>query len=272
MNLKISSIGVVSHPEVDRRIVEKIVEILKSTNKKLFFDPVTAEKVRKKSTEVRNMNVGLIIVLGGDGTLLWTANEIRKDQLLLGINTGRVGYMTEIRADELSKRLNSLLNGKFFIDSRIKLRVNKKHEALNEVHIMAKRPSHLLEFSINLNNIEIACFRADGVMVSTPTGSTAHSLSLGGPIVHSDTEAFAIVPMNPFMLEQAPIVVPNSSKISIKPLRKNSDAHLILDGKVVDEIKPNEEALIEKAKRTVNFVRFSENFKNEYINIRKKRT
>ncbi|HEX55147.1 MAG: hypothetical protein DRO94_01640 [Candidatus Altiarchaeales archaeon] len=271
MNLRISKVGLVSHPKINNAITRRVFQILSGHDFSLLLDPITAKKIGDRGVDVREMDVDLAVVIGGDGTILWTINEIEDEPLILGINAGRVGYLAEVNVDEFEEKFKMLLNGKFFIDERIKLKINKKYEALNDALIIARKPSQLLEFEIHLDGIEIARFRADGVLVATPTGSTGHSIALGGPILHKESETFSIVPMNSFLLEQGPIVVPNNSKITISQIRKNTDSILVLDGMLIMELGQNQRVEIEKAERVARFIRFSRNFSYEYINIRKKR-
>lgn len=255
--MKISNIGIITHPEVKNNLVQKIIKKLRSKNIGIYFDPVAAVKIKKKKTSVRGMRVDLAIILGGNGTLLWAVNELKSNPMILGINTGRVGYLAELKAKNSIKGIEKLLKNKFYIEERMKLKVNNKYEALNELVIVPKIPASLLEFRINLNKEKITEFRADGILVSTQTGSTGHALSLGGPIIHPEANVYLITPMVPFMQEQAPLIVPDSSKIEIELLRKNRDSYLVIDGNIVKTLKSNAKVSIEKSKNTVKFVRFS---------------
>lgn len=211
------------------------------------------------------MLVDIAIILGGDGTILWGVNKLKKDPLILGINTGRVGYLTELNTQNAFSRIDRLLSGNFYIDDRMRLKVNNKFNVLNEVVISSYLPATLLEFKIKQDNIDISKFRADGVLVSTQTGSTGYSLSLGGPIIHPAAGVYLISPMNSFMREQVPVVIPDRSKITIELLREDRNAHLILDGYITKVVRPHEIISIEKSQKTTKFIRFNKNAKYNHI-------
>ncbi len=263
--MQISRVGIVTHPEVKKNIVEKITKKLLKNSIQLFFDPISAGKTGRDSTNVENMSVDLTIILGGDGTILWAVNKLKKDPPILGINTGRIGYLTELNIKNNIQGINKLIKGKFYIDERMRLQVNNKFNVLNEVVITPHLPATLLEFNIKQDNISISKFRADGVLVSTQTGSTGYSLSLGGPVIHPNAGVYLINPMNPFMKEQVPIIIPDDSKITIELLREDRDAHLILDGCITKTIHPHEVISIEKSWRTTKFVRFNKNSKYKHV-------
>lgn len=263
--MQISRVGIITHPEVKKNIVQEIVKKLSKYNIQLFFDPISAEKIGQKSIDVRNMSVDLAIVLGGDGTILWAINKLKNNPLILGINTGRIGYLTELNTKNSIQGINNLFRGKFYIDERMRLKVNNRFNVLNEVVIFPQKSATLLEFKIKQNNIPISKFRADGVLVSTQTGSTGYSLSLGGPVIHPNAEVYLITPMNPFMKGQVPIIIPDSSKITIELLREDRNAHLILDGCITKTLYPHEIISIEKSQSTTKFVRFNKNAKYRHV-------
>jgi len=268
--MQISRIGVITHTRVKGVLARKIADKLSGNGIEAFFDPITAEKINREKTEVKDMRIDLALIAGGDGTILWAVNELANKPLILGINVGKVGYLAELNPENVMDKLDLLLKGKFFIDERMKLKIDNEFEVLNEVLILSRQAS-LLEFKISIDNIEIAKFRADGVMVSTPTGSTGHSMSSGGPILHPGVKAYIITPVNPFLREQFPLVVPADSETEIELIREGRGAQLILDGRIIKEIKPHKRISIKRAEKTTKFVRFSEDFGYDHINIRKKR-
>jgi NAD+ kinase len=264
--MKLSKIGVISHPRIEAALVSDLVKRLEAAGVRLFFDPVTAKKVNRKKTEVADMRVDLALVFGGDGTILWVVKELRGRPLLLGVNTGKVGYLAETTPKEVGKKINLLLSGKFLVDERMCLSVGKS-KALNEAFVASKEPATLLEFRIRLDGIEVAHFRADGVMVATPTGSTGYSLSAGGPILHPAVGGYIITPSNPFLRGQFPLVVPEDAVAEIELVRDDRDANLILDGQVVKSIRPHQKVAVKKSSETVRFVRFSSDFKHRQLNV-----
>lgn len=264
--MKPSKIGIISHPRIDAKLVLGLVKTLEKAGMALFFDPVTAKKISRKKTEVASMKIDLAIVFGGDGTILWVVNEVCCKPLILGINTGKVGYLAEAAPEEAAEKIKLLLAGRFSVDERTKLSVNNKFEALNEVFLASKEPATLLEFRIRLDGHPVARFRADGVMVSTPTGSTGYSLSAGGPILHPAVGGYLIIPSNPFLRGQFPLVVPDKAVVEIELLREDRDANLILDGRLEKNIRPHQKIIVKKSKNTVRFVRFSKDFEHKQVN------
>ncbi len=253
----IKKAGIICHPDFDcGELVKKLVKKLKDNNIKVFFDPVIADKINVPGTRISSMDIELAIIIGGDGTILWSLNELACEPLILTINAGRLGFIAELKPDDAISGLNELINGKFRIDKRAKLRIDDKCEALNEVSILPEISGSLLEFEIKLNDKKLVTFRADGVIISTPTGSTAYNLSAGGPIIDHGAKVFAITPVNPFMHRQRPIVVSDDSGISIKLIRKDRDAQLICDGILNKKIQSYDSVDIEKSEKYVKFARF----------------
>ncbi len=256
--MQLSKIGVISHPRIEIELVSMVTEKLTQLGVDLFFDPVTAEKIGREETKITDMKTDLALVFGGDGTILWVADEISGEPLILGVNTGKVGYLAELAPEDVMEKLDLLIKGDFRIDERMKLKVNDKFEALNEVLISSKEPATLLDFRITLDDREIAHFRADGVMVSTPTGSTGYSMSAGGSILHPELKGYIITPINPFLRRQFPIVVPEDSKTKIELIREDRKAGLIIDGRFIEDINPRQKTAVKKAEHKARFVRFSD--------------
>ncbi len=257
--MEITRIGIISHPEVDRKILLRITKKLKKKHPRLYYDPLAAKKTGEKPTKTRDMRIDLAIIFGGDGTLLWSVNELRNRPLILGVNTGRVGYLTEISSDKACEYLDKIFKGEFFIDERAKLKINDKHEVLNEMVILPQRPASLLEFSISLDGEKTTDFRADGVIIATQTGSTGHSFSSGGPIIHPDAKTYLITPMISFMREQHPLVVPDNMTTTIEMLGKKKDLYLVLDGNTVKKMSHTDKISVRKSQNTAKFIRFTKN-------------
>lgn len=256
MNIK--KVGIICHPDVEQEeLVKKVYTELKKNNIEVFFDRVLAGKINEEGTKIREMDIDLALILGGDGTILWTLNGLKCEPLILTINVGRFGFLSELKPDNALEGLKLLIDGKFKIDKRTKIRINNKYDALNEVAILPEMPGTLLEFEIRLNNgnNKLIKFRGDGVIVSTQTGSTAYNLSAGGPIIRPGAKAFAITPVNPFMQKQRPVVVSDETKISIKLIRKDRNAQMLCDGVFKGKIYPFKDVDVEKSKRAVKFVR-----------------
>lgn len=259
-----SRVGVVCHPKIeDVKFIRKILGFF--TDYEVFFDPVSSKKLEVKGINIKDMRVDLVLVFGGDGTMLYTLRELSYDPLILGVNLGRVGFLAELDENNAFECLEKLKKRDFRVEEKSKIRVNEKHEALNELALCPILPASLLEFEVMVDGTELVDFRADGVVVATPTGSTAYSLSLGGPIILPDVNAFVISPINSFMQKQKPIVVSQNSKISIKLMRHDRDVHVVVDGFLSGIIHSGETIKLEKSSRKAKFIRFGNDLKLKKI-------
>ncbi len=209
-------------------------------------------------------DVNLAVVLGGDGTMISAARLLENlDVPVLGINYGSLGYLTEFRIEELYDALEKILRGDFTIDSRVTLDVSherngielSKNRVLNDVVINKAALARIINIEATLDELYINDFRADGLIISTPTGSTAYNLSAGGPIVFPSMNAVVMTPICPFTLSNRPIVVPDTAEIALKLKTENEDVFLTLDGQVGFELTTNDIVKIRKSKTTLNLVK-----------------
>jgi NAD+ kinase len=189
---------------------------------------VDAIDERQVSRDDLPAHVDLVVVLGGDGTLLSMADRIGqagRDIPILGVNFGSLGFLTEIRIDELYPSLESVLNGTARFDERLMLRaeaVRAGKEAdtrivLNDVVFTKTALSRMIELSVSVSGGLVTRVRADGLIIASPTGSTAYNLSTGGPIVHPSVDAFVLTPIAPHTLTQRPVVIPAASVVEVQP-------------------------------------------------------
>ena len=218
---------------------------------------VLAEKLGVKCCSDAN----IIVAIGGDGTILSAARE-HPGALIFGVHKGDVGFLTEIGESDLCKGLEAVVSGKYSIESRAKIAVHcsrkKLGEALNEIVIASARPAGIMELSIEIDGNMYGPFSADGVIVSTPTGSTAYAMSASGSVVDPSCKVLSIVPICPYTNGAKALVVPDSAKIRIKVL-KGSGA-IAIDGRVVRKLRKNEAIHIEKASSYARFIRLKRHF------------
>ncbi len=205
----------------------------------------------------------LIVVLGGDGTMISTARLIgKKEVLVLGINYGSLGYLTDFRFEEMFPALNDILAGSYEIDRREMLeaelvRDGQKLEAgrvLNDIVINKSALARIIEIEVRLNGLFVNSFRADGLIVCTPTGSTAYNLSAGGPIIFPSMNAVVLTPICPFTLTNRPIVVPDSAEIELNLKDENEGVFLTFDGQTGHRMKAGDRVVIRKSETTFNLV------------------
>ena len=207
--------------------------------------------------------VDLMLVLGGDGTMIATARMLGDIEIpVLGVNYGALGYLAEFRIEELYSALESILAGNYAVEKRLMLAVElwrgeefvTRNRILNDVVINKSALARIIEIEANLNQQFVNSFRADGLIVSTPTGSTAYNLSAGGPVIYPSMNAIVITPICPFTLSNRPIVVPDESLIELRLKTQNEDVALTLDGQVGLALKPEDRVVIRKSKATFNLV------------------
>lgn len=208
-------------------------------------------------------DVDLILVLGGDGTMIATARIIGKSEVpVLGVNYGGLGYLAEFRIEELYTALESILAGNYRVDRRVMLSVElcrgdksiTRNRVLNDVVINKSALARIIEIDAYMNQQFVNSFRADGLIVSTPTGSTAYNLSAGGPVIYPSMKAVVITPICPFTLSNRPIVVPDESEIELRLRTANEEVALTLDGQVGFPLKVEDRVLISKSETTFNLI------------------
>jgi NAD+ kinase len=194
--------------------------------------------------------VDLVVVLGGDGTLLSVAHKAARAGVpVMGVNLGRLGFLTEIPVGEARLTLDSMLAGEAqslisprrLIEARCRRRV---HLCLNDVVINKGALSRMIQIAIRIDNKKIAVLKADGVIVATPTGSTAYSLSAGGPIVQPGVPAIVLSPICPHTLTFRPMVVSADSTIGLKLITDGEEVYLTLDGQRGGYLKKNDEVQV----------------------------
>ncbi len=211
----------------------------------------------------------LIISFGGDGTMLVAAKEaIKYDVPVMGVNMGTLGYLSDISLENTIEMLKKYKENNYITDERAFLEVNyngKVFYALNElVIIKGGLISHLIHVEVYSNDVFVNKYRADGVIVATPTGSTAYSLSAGGSIVHPGLRALTITPLSPQSLTARPIIVGGDEKLSFKVFSRDNDVHLSIDGNICFQVKSDDYITAELSKKNVRIIRSG---KSDYYGI-----
>jgi NAD+ kinase len=209
---------------------------------------------------MQDQSAALLITIGGDGTLLRAARvAVQHDLPLLGVNTGRLGFLTEF--DEDDPRLGdlpALVERGLFTEERTALEAeygNRRYFALNDVVVRKGEVSRIVPFGLSVDNGATTRIAADGICVATPTGSTAYFLSAGGSLIAPNVDAFGVVPLLPHTLFSRPLIVPTSSKIEITSDQESAQAHLECDGEVLSEVEPSSSVFIRCHPKRVRFAR-----------------
>jgi len=215
------------------------------------------------ATEKLAASVDLMLVLGGDGTMIATARMIGDTEVpVLGVNYGGLGYLAEFRIEELYPALETILAGNYVVEKRVMLAVEllrgdesvTRSRVLNDVVINKSALARIIEIEAYFNQQFVNSFRADGLIVSTPTGSTAYNLSAGGPVIYPTMNAVVVTPICPFTLSNRPIVVPDESLIELRLITQNEDVALTLDGQVGFPLKPEDRVVIRKSRTSFSLV------------------
>jgi NAD+ kinase len=211
-----------------------------------------------------DVDLDLVVVLGGDGTMLAAARLIGKRQIpVLGVNFGWLGYLTDFTLEELFSALDGLLAGGYSIDKRVMLDVRLDRDgivlasdrALNDAVVNKGAFARMIELECYIDGMFVNSFRADGMIVATPTGSTAYSLSAGGPIVHPRMSAIIVTPICPHMLSNRPVVVPGESRIELVFKRTSEGLMLTVDGQIGHNLLDDDRIIINCSDTSFNLIR-----------------
>lgn len=255
-----------------KQIFKRVYDYLKRTDKDIYVEKHIAEIIGiKKYKEFKRgeTDADMILVMGGDGTILSVVRSMKRfDTKIFGINMGNLGFMSEIPPIDIQKTLAKIFKGNYTVDKRLMLDVQvlrnkkiiKKFHALNEAVISQGSLARLIKLRTRVNNKKLTTYHADGLIIATPTGSTAYSLSAGGPIVYPNLHTFIITPICPNSFTQKPIIIPSEKRIEITVESDDRNINLSIDGQENTILQYKDEIRISRD-GTANFVRLpSESF------------
>jgi len=256
-------IGIVANPAL-KGLNEFIRRALAALDgHEVFLEESMAEKYPAMSRKLSEFDVDAVITIGGDGTVLFTIQNIPKQVPLLAVRAGLLGFLTEIDKADMEDGVEKLLSGKYIIDERMrissKINGSRLPDALNEVVIHTSQVAKLRHFNIKVDGQLITTMRADGVIFATPTGSTSYALSVGAPILDPRLEAFVIAPIAPLWLSSKTTVVPATSHIQTT-LEVPRSCMVVADGREEKKFEGGERLEIYKCKSPAKFVRFNPDF------------
>lgn len=261
--------------QIEKRLAKKIIElkenpkleeIIRKTKQKYPEMANHLEDIdfnidyEKISRSTFDFDCDMAVILGGDGTLLRAQAKMKPEIPIFGINMGTVGFLTDTEIQDTFTALDEILRGDYYKEKRSRLVVsheNNHYSAINEVVIMTNKPAKMLHFEIKVDGEIIDEVRADGLIVSTPSGSTAYAMSAGGPIMDPKVEGFVIIPICPYKLGARPFVVSDNSEITVKLLKKGKSAVFVMDGQRNEEADYEEEIKFKKSDKDVYFIRTS---------------
>jgi NAD+ kinase len=275
------AVGVVAKSRLERAAshLAQIASWLEARQLMPVFDPETAALATSAGTTAQfkvvdkdalPRHVDMVVVLGGDGTLLGTAGRIAKadsDIPILGVNFGSLGFLTEVTLPEIFTSLESAVNGTAQIEERMMLHVTVEaggrrladRIVLNDVVVTQGALSRIIELSVSVDGESMMRVKADGLIIASPTGTTAYNLSAGGPIVHPQVDGLTITPIAPHTLTNRPVVVPGSSDIRIRPLmhEDQSEVFATFDGQLLIPLKSDHIVTVRRAEKRLRLIRAS---------------
>jgi NAD+ kinase len=266
---RVGLLGRREHPGVSQ-VVAHLLELLDSRCIDVVLEDrlATLAHFETRAMQPRDAigaNVDLAIVIGGDGSLLSAARTlVRHDCPVIGVNRGRLGFLTDVSPDEeLTAHVSSVLDGDYTTDRRFLLdvevssggHITGRAEALNDVVVNSGTSAQMIEFQLQVDDDFVYRMNADGLIIATPTGSTAYSMSAGGPIMNPKLDAVALVPMFPHSLNSRPMVVHGDSVIQIDTLERNKNNPLVTcDGQVSLTLEPGDSVVVRKKPRALRLL------------------
>jgi NAD+ kinase len=259
----VALIGKHNAPEISEPLL-RLGAFLASRGLTVVVDSLTAEHLKGNPYQTMSLAdigyaVDLAIVMGGDGTMLNIARTLSLSQIpLVGVNQGRLGFLTDLTLDNMLDTLGAMLEGKFVTEERLLLaaRVLRNDaevysgRAFNEVVVHRNNTSSMIEFEVRIDGEYLYNQRADGLIVSTPTGSTAYAMSAGGPIIHPGLDVLGLVPICPHTLSNRPIVVKGSSELEIL-VHRTGDIQLRFDSHTSCDLQLHDKIIVKRHPETV---------------------
>ena len=251
-------------------VVSRAAKLLAAAGRRLCSDPATARMGRLRCPELPDAatlarRVDMLLVFGGDGTMLRVAREIAGSRTpILGINIGGLGFLTAVPSSELSGALAQVWRGEFEFESRVLLQATGRRNgtlvsqsALNDVVISRGIASRLIELEVAVDCDFLSRYRCDGLIVSSPTGSTAYALAAGGPVVFPTAGVLVLTPICPHTLSNRALILPLSANIEVKVITPQPTTILSADGQVMSELEAGDVIEIRRGRRAVRLLRLA---------------
>lgn len=262
-------VGIVMKPHWPeaREILRQLVDWLRAKDREIVLDLETAALVETQETGLAKADVpraaDLVVVLGGDGTLLSVARLVESGEVpILGVNLGGLGFLTEITLDELYPVLGAVLSGKYRASRRMLLQVTvhrggqpiADYVVLNDAVMTKAALARIVDLEVFVEQEFVTAYRADGLIICTPTGSTAYGLSAGGPILFPTMHALILVPICPHTVTNRPLVLPEEVRVQVVLNSQNEDVYLTLDGQVGFPLQYRDQVEVRRADREITLI------------------
>ena len=247
--------------------VKRAARLIAAAGRAIYCDAATARLAHLKAVVCPDAaalarQVDLLVVFGGDGTMLRVAREIAGSRTpVLGVNVGGLGFLTAVPSPNLSQALKSVWNGQFKFESRVLIQATGRCKgeqvnltALNDIVIGRGIASRLIELDVSVDGDPLTRYRCDGLIVSSPTGSTAYSLAAGGAVVFPTADVFALTPICPHTLSNRSLILPLTATLEVKVASPRPATILSVDGQVVGELALGDKITMKRARRTVRLM------------------
>ena len=256
-----------SSKSVDKNALDSMLSLFINKNIKLYIDESSDyknDKAKYLSHKEFSENIDLLVVFGGDGTLLNSARQYLEYEIpILGINMGNVGFLTDIKVENFHISMQEILDGSYQVEERnlVSANFNDNHlYGLNEVVVHSGAYAQLMRYRLNVNDKVVYEQRSDGLIIATPTGSTAYSLSAGGPIIHPSLDVWTIIPMLPQSISSRPFVISSNEKVEMELFEGPSkNAKICVDGQNDIDVPYGVNISISKTKKTLKLVHPKDN-------------
>ncbi len=269
MTIKIKTIGIIAK-DTSEAVINTVKQLADFINKKkctLIYDKSTEglfSDANYVSRETLAKQSDLAIVVGGDGTFLSAVRSLADHNTpVLGINLGRLGFLVDISPNDMLQHLEQIMQGEYVDECRFLLQAQverdghiiSRADAFNDVVVHIRDVARMIEFETYINGQFVNYQRSDGLVISTPTGSTAYALSSGGPLLHATLDAMVIVPICPHTLTNRPLVINANSKVEVViGESKQSTAQITFDGQTTFDVKPGDKIIIQKKKNNIHLI------------------
>ncbi len=265
----IRTVGIMSKPHsaLAGTVVPQVLDCLKSRPVAIRMDQTTADYIGRQDGVPRDEvpdGCQLLIVLGGDGTLLAAARALAGRKVpVFPVNLGGLGFLTAITTDEICSELDRAFRGEHRIGIRRMLRCDvvrggancSQYDALNDVVVSKASIARMIDLDVYIDSSYVAAYKADGLILATPTGSTAYSLSAGGPIIFPRVGALCLTPICPHMLTNRPVIVPDTSTITVVSRAADSDTYLTIDGQVGEPLRSGDKVVCSRSPYSLELIR-----------------
>jgi NAD+ kinase len=269
----IKCVGLIGNPDKVHcgRVVAHAARLIRATGRQLFTEPVTARLAKTNATICADPKqlaraVDLLLVFGGDGTMLRVARDTAGVATpMLGINIGGLGFLTAVPSDQLERALKLIWQGGFKFERRALIEATTRiggksirKLALNDIVVGRGEVARLVDLEVDVNRDPLTRYRCDGLIVSSPTGSTAYALAAGGAVVFPTAEVFELTPICPHTLSNRSLIVPLNATIRIKPMSTGAATILSADGEVITELAPGDVVTVRRSRHSVRLMHLAD--------------